>query len=81
MTGDDDEVVVQLRQLDSDVDDALAAAAAPVELAGGLWANPWNGIWRVTVSPDGVEAVGRFVALTLAECRRWAELQTRAPDL
>lgn len=75
----DGDNVVQLRQLDADVAAALAAVAAgPIELAGGMWANPWRGIWRVTADRGGAEPVGRFLGMTLDDCRRWAE--TRAPD-
>ncbi|MGS2808153.1 hypothetical protein [Nocardia sp. MW-W600-9] len=79
----DEHTAQELAALDADVAAVLAAVepsdmVGPIVLANGMWANQWNGYWRVTVDRDGVaEPIGRYLARTLDECRRWAGAQLR----
>ncbi|MFD4462042.1 hypothetical protein [Nocardia sp. NPDC058480] len=73
----DERTVRELAALDADVVAALAAAelvdmVGPIVLANGMWANRYHGWWRVTSDREGNEPIGRRLATTLDECRRWA---------
>ncbi len=78
----DERTAQELAALESDVVAALAAVepvdmAGPIVLANGMWANRWNGWWRVTEDRDGADLVGKHLASTLEDCRRWAGAQLR----
>ncbi len=73
----DDRTAQELAALDADVVAALASAelvdmVGPIILANGMWANRYHGWWRVTSDRDGKEPIGRYLAATIDECRRWA---------
>ncbi|MGW5439956.1 hypothetical protein [Nocardia asteroides] len=81
----DEQAAQELAAPESDVVAALAAVepvdmAGPIVLANGMWANRWNGWWRVTEDRDGADPVGKYLAYTLEHCRRWAGAQLRDSD-